>query len=101
MGVTSGIIDDFEMGLLLDRLAALIFPDGSLILKDTLSTAEQKTIEQPDGYVARYRNVVDYVSAVTRRGFKQAQCVELGRRDESNLVNNLYLFSRKPVPHEL
>jgi 2-polyprenyl-3-methyl-5-hydroxy-6-metoxy-1,4-benzoquinol methylase len=91
MGVTSCIIDDSCLIRFLDRLKQMAKPNSYLILKDTLSLDYNKIISDQN-YIAKYRNIDDYLSAFFNRNFKLLKEQTLAINKEKNFVNRLLLL---------
>ena len=93
MGVTSGLIDTSTFVRIIDTLVAMVRPGGVLLMKDSLSVAEDQILDA-ESYVARYRSETAYEKVFARRGLKLQSKIELSQLPDRKVVNNLYLFAK-------
>ena len=69
LGVTSCIVDDQRFSNFLGAVSVACRPGGSLVLVDSLSRGPDALTQFRSGYVARYRAVDNYRTAVRAAGF--------------------------------
>ena len=93
MGVTSCIIDDSNLTRFLDRLKQMAKPNCYLVLKDTLSLDCDKLIRDQN-YIAKYRNLDDYLSSFLKRNFKLLKEQTLAVDEEKKFINRLLLLKK-------
>lgn len=103
LGVTSCIVDDAAFRRFLDGMAAACRVGGHLVLVDSLSRQGDALNRFASGYVARYRPVDVYRSAVQTAGFELREEHDLGTPATNPLVrllpirrrtNRLFHFAR-------
>lgn len=92
MGVTSCIIDDIKFLSILDKFRLLSKPGGRLLLIDTLSVEQEKVVPDQSGYIAKYRNIVDYLNLIVRRGYDLKEKILISEDADKKLVNQIFLF---------
>jgi SAM-dependent methyltransferase len=92
MGVTSCIIDDIKFLSILDKFRLLSKPGSSLLLIDTLSLEQEKIVSDHSGYIAKYRNMEDYLNLIVRRGYDLKEKILLSEDADKKLINQLFLF---------
>jgi SAM-dependent methyltransferase len=93
MGVTSCIIEDRKFLRILDKFRMLSKQGGRLLLIDTLSLEQEQIVTDQSGYLAKYRNIGDYLNLIRRRGFHLREKILITEIIEKKLINNLFLFA--------
>jgi len=94
-GVTSCIIDDIKFLRIVDKFKMLSRDGAYLLLIDTLSSAQEQSVTDQSGYIAKYRAIDDYRGLVVRRGFVLKEEILIKEDTESKLVNKLFVFEFK------
>lgn len=92
MGVTSCIIEDKKFLRIIDKFRTLSKQGGSLLLIETLSLEQEQIASDQSGYIAKYRNIGDYLNLVERRGFRMRESILITENIEKKLINKLFLF---------
>jgi hypothetical protein len=53
---------------------------------------QEKIVSDQSGYLARYRNIGDYLKLVGRRGFRMREKILITENIDKKLTNKLFLF---------
>ncbi len=93
LGVFSCIHDDEVWLRTLDQFAAMIPAGGTLFLRESVMGGSLQRVRHANGYYACYRPEEAYLAAVTARGFREIDRVQLAGQPEG-LVNRLWVFRR-------
>jgi SAM-dependent methyltransferase len=92
MGVTSCIIDDLKLLSMLDKLPMMSRKGTLLLMIDSLSSEQDRLASDPNGYVAKYRAIEEYLHLIARRGFVLKTETLIKEVSEKSLINKLFVF---------
>ncbi|MHB8872546.1 MAG: methyltransferase domain-containing protein [Myxococcaceae bacterium] len=95
MGIMSTLIDERTFVGLCDELGRQVEPGGFLLTKESLSSGPEDRLVVSEAYCTRYRTVAAYERALTGRGFRAVDRVEMATAE--GVVNHLYLWKREPA----
>lgn len=92
MGVTSCVIDDDKYRALLRQIAQFTRQNGFVIMGDTLSHSQNLLLDDPNGYVAMYRDKAFYLDNLRHEGLELISEFKTADSHGGRTANNLLLL---------